>query len=66
MKSGNWKFGAALQTEKQDGDSFDQYQGAIEYKAGPVKLQAAIATDKQGDNTGIFMVFEAGTIFRIK
>ncbi len=52
MKSGNWKFGAALQTEKQDGDSFDQYQGAIEYKAGPVKLQAAIATDKQGDNTG--------------
>lgn len=50
--SGNWKFGAALQTEKQDGDSFDQYQGAIEYKTGPMKLQAAIATDKQGENTG--------------
>lgn len=50
--SGNWKFGAALQTEKQDGDSFDQYQGAIEYKAGPIKLQGAIAVDNQGDNTG--------------
>jgi len=51
-KSGNWKFGAALQTEKQDGDSFDQYQAAVEYKAGPVKLQAALAKDQQGDNNG--------------
>lgn len=51
-KAGNWKFGAALQTEKQDGDSFDQYQAGIEYKAGPVKLQAALAADKRGENTG--------------
>ncbi len=51
-KSGNWKFGAALQTEKQDGDSFDQYQAAVEYKAGPLKLQAALAADKRGENTG--------------
>ena len=49
---GNWKFGAAIQTEKQDGDSIDQYQLAAEYKSGPVKLQAALATDQQGDNTG--------------
>ena len=49
---GNWKLGAAIQTEKQDGDSIDQYQLAAEYKSGPVKLQAALATDQQGDNTG--------------
>ena len=51
-KVGDWKFGAAIQTEKQDGDSIDQYQLAAEYKAGPVKLQAALAADQQGDNTG--------------
>ncbi|GAA6171006.1 hypothetical protein NBRC116592_06760 [Colwellia sp. KU-HH00111] len=50
--SGNWRFGAALQTEKQDGDSFDQYQLAAQYKAGPVKLQAALAADQRGENTG--------------
>ncbi|MGL1958971.1 MAG: hypothetical protein OCD00_16835, partial [Colwellia sp.] len=49
---GNWKFGAALQTEKQDGDSFDQYQLATEYKSGAVKLQLALAADQRGDNTG--------------
>ncbi|MCW8832543.1 MAG: porin [Colwellia sp.] len=50
--SGNWRFGAALQTEKQDGDSFDQYQLAAQYKAGPVKLQAALAADQRGENNG--------------
>lgn len=50
--SGNWRYGAALQTEKQDGDSFDQYQLAAQYKTGPVKLQAALAADQRGDNTG--------------
>ncbi|WP_440875729.1 porin [Thalassotalea sp. PLHSN55] len=50
--SGNWRFGAALQTEKQDGDSFDQYQLAAQYNAGPVKLQAALASDQRGDNNG--------------
>lgn len=50
--SGNWRFGAALQTEKQDGDSFDQYQLAAQYKAGPIKLQAALAADQRGDNSG--------------
>jgi predicted porin len=49
---GNWRFGAALQTEKQDGDSFDQYQLAAQYKEGPLKLQAALAADQRGDNTG--------------
>lgn len=49
---GSWKFGAALQTEKQDGDSFDQYQLAGQYASGPVKLQAALAADQRGDNTG--------------
>jgi len=49
---GNWRFGAALQTEQQDGDSFDQYQLAAQYKAGPLKLQAALAADQRGDNTG--------------
>lgn len=51
-KTGKWKFGAALQTEKQDGDSFDQYQVGVEYKSGPLKLQAAVVTDQRGDNTG--------------
>lgn len=51
-KSGNWKFGAAIQTEKQDGDSLDQYQAGIEYKTGPLKLQAALAADQRGENTG--------------
>ena len=50
--TGNWRFGAALQTEKQDGDSFDQYQLAAQYATGPVKLQAALAADQRGDNTG--------------
>jgi len=51
-KTGNWKYGAAIQTEKQDGDSIDQYQLAAEYKTGAIKLQGAIAADQQGDNTG--------------
>lgn len=50
--SGNWRYGAAIQTEKQDGDSFDQYQLAAQYSNGPVKLQAALAADQRGDNTG--------------
>lgn len=50
--SGNWKFGAGIQMEKQDGDSFDQYQFATQYAAGDVKLQAALSTDQRGDNTG--------------
>jgi predicted porin len=50
--SGNWRYGAALQTEKQDGDSFDQYQLAAQYSNGPVKLQAALAADQRGDNAG--------------
>ena len=50
--TGNWRFGAALQTENQDGDSFDQYQLAAQYSTGPVKLQAALAADQRGDNTG--------------
>ena len=48
----NWKFGAAIQTEKQDGDSIDQYQLAAEYKNNNFKLQAALAADQQGENTG--------------
>jgi predicted porin len=52
MSSGNWKYGAAVQTEGQDGDSFDQYQAAVEYKSGPLKLQTAVAADQRGDNTG--------------
>ncbi|MCP4411199.1 MAG: porin [Gammaproteobacteria bacterium] len=51
-KSGNWKFGAAVQIEQQDGDTFDQYQFGSEYKSGDLKLQVAIAKDQRGDNTG--------------
>jgi predicted porin len=50
--TGDWRFGAALQTEKQDGDSFDQYQLAAQYTHGKMKLQAALAADQRGDNTG--------------
>lgn len=48
----NWKFGAAIQTEQQDGDSIDQYQLAAQYQAHGLKLQAALAADQQGENTG--------------
>jgi predicted porin len=48
----NWKFGAAIQTEQQDGDSIDQYQVAAQYHNQKLKLQAALASDEQGENTG--------------
>ncbi len=51
-KTGDWKFGAALQMEGQDGDSFDQYQLAAEYQSGDIKLQTAVAIDLAGDSTG--------------
>lgn len=47
-----WKFGAAIQTEGQDGDSIDQYQLAAQYHNDKWKLQAALAADQQGENTG--------------
>ena len=55
----NWKFGAAIQTEKQDGDSIDQYQVAAQYKNQNLKLQAALAADQQGENTGNLYGFRA-------
>ncbi|TWX71950.1 porin [Colwellia demingiae] len=55
----NWKFGAAIQTEKQDGDSIDQYQLAAQYKNQNLKLQAALAADQQGENTGNLYGFRA-------
>lgn len=48
----NWKFGAAIQTEQQDGDSIDQYQLAAQYSKQSLKIQAALAADQQGENTG--------------
>jgi predicted porin len=48
----NWKFGAAIQTEQQDGDSIDQYQLAGQYQHNGLKLQAALAADQQGENNG--------------
>lgn len=48
----NWKFGAAIQTKQQDGDSIDQYQLAGQYQYNGLKLQAALTADQQGDNTG--------------
>lgn len=50
--SGHWKFGAGLQMEKQDGDSFDQYQLAAQYTQGDFKLQSAISMDQRGEETG--------------
>ena len=50
--SGNWKFGAGLQMEKQDGDSFDQYQFAAQYTLGDLKLQGAVSSDQRGEKTG--------------
>lgn len=55
----NWKFAAAIQTEKQDGDSIDQYQVATQYKNKSLKLQAALAADQQGENTGNLYGFRA-------
>lgn len=48
----HWKMGVAIQTEKQDGDSIDQYQLALQYQKDGLKLQAALAADQQGDNNG--------------
>ncbi|KGJ87622.1 porin [Colwellia psychrerythraea] len=55
----NWKLAAAIQTEKQDGDSIDQYQVATQYKNNSLKLQAALAADQQGKNTGNLYGFRA-------
>ena len=55
----NWKFAAAIQTEKQDGDSIDQYQVAAQYKNQNLKIQAALAADQQGENTGNLYGFRA-------
>lgn len=51
-KSGNFKFGAGIQMENQDGDSIDQYQVGGQYKAGPLTMQLAYAQDNRGDNKG--------------
>lgn len=49
---GNWKLGAEIQTEQQDGDSIDQYEVAAQYKLGDWKFQTALSADQRGDNTG--------------
>ena len=50
---------AAIQTEGEDGDSIDQYQVAAQYHNENLKLQAALAADQQGDNTGNLYGFRA-------
>lgn len=50
--SGNLTVGAAVQTERQDGDSFDQFQVGAEYDLDVAKLQVAAIKDNQGINKG--------------
>ena len=50
--TGNLTFGAATQTERQDGDSFDQFQIGAEYKTDIATLQVAGIKDNQGLNKG--------------
>ena len=50
--TGNLTLGAATQTERQDGDSFDQFQLGAEYKAKIATLQVAGIKDNQGVNKG--------------
>ena len=45
--TGNLTFGAATQTERQDGDSFDQFQIGAEYKTPIATLQVAGIKDNQ-------------------
>ncbi len=50
--TGNLTVGAAVQTERQDGDSFDQFQLGAEYDLDIAKLQVAAIKDNQGINKG--------------
>jgi len=50
--SGGLTVGAAVQTERQDGNSFDQFQLGAEYKTDIAKLQVAAIKDNQGANKG--------------
>ncbi|WP_158586829.1 porin [Aurantiacibacter zhengii] len=50
--TGNLTVGAATQTERQDGDSFDQFQIGAEYKTDIASLQVAAIKDNQGINNG--------------
>ena len=50
--TGRLTLGAAVQTERQDGDSFDQFQLGAEYDLDIVKLQAAAIKDNQGASKG--------------
>ena len=50
--SGDLTLGAALQTQRQDGDSFDQFQVGAEYDFDIAKIQVAGIKDNQGVNKG--------------
>ena len=50
--SGKLTVGAATQTERQDGDSFDQFQIGAEYKTDIATLQVAGIKDNQGTSKG--------------
>ena len=50
--SGGLTVGAAVQTENQDGDSFDQFQLGAEYDFDIAKLQVAGIKDNRGTNKG--------------
>ncbi|MXO64805.1 porin [Altererythrobacter endophyticus] len=50
--TGNLTVGAAVQSERQDGDSLDQFQLGAEYDFKIAKLQVAAIKDNQGINTG--------------
>jgi predicted porin len=50
--SGNFTLGAATQTERQDGDSFDQFQVGAEYKTDVATLQVAGIKDNSGARKG--------------
>jgi len=50
--TGGLTVGAAVQTERQDGDSFDQFQVGAEYDFDIAKLQVAAVKDNQGANKG--------------
>ncbi|WP_144098600.1 porin [Croceicoccus sediminis] len=50
--TGGLTLGAGVQTERQDGNSFDQFQVGAEYKAKIAKIQVAAVKDNNGDNKG--------------
>jgi len=67
-KAENFSVAAAVQTETQDGDDFDSWSLAGDYKAGPFKVQVAYVKDERvgdGDLMGARVWFDATSAVKL-